>query len=119
MTIGVRAQARLTLVDDPDPTRAWGALASGSKSLIFQFAANSDSGQELVSLGAMVTTADHKPLAWGSKDREVFLNFWDAAARMYVHETTGFAIWYSTTIGHGVITDVIDDLYCEPRGGDS
>lgn len=82
--------------------------------MIFQFAANSDSRQEPVSLGAMLTTADHRPLVWGGKDREVLLNFWDDAARMYVHGMAGFTVWYPTVIGHGVITNVIDDLYGEP-----
>jgi hypothetical protein len=109
--MGVRAQAQLTLVDDPDPARAWAALASGSKSLLFQFSAASDSPLELVSLGAMVTTSDRRPLAWGDVDREVLLNFWDDAARMHVHEAAEFRVWYSRTIGSGVITAVLDDLH--------
>jgi hypothetical protein len=113
MTMGVRAQARLTLVDDPDSARAWAALASGSKSLLFQFSAAPGSERELVSLGAMVTTSDQSPLAWGDVDRVVLLNFWDDAARMHVHEATEFRIWYSRTIGTGVITAVLDDLYGE------
>jgi hypothetical protein len=111
MTMGVRAQARLTLVDDPDPARAWAALASGSKSLLFQFSAAPESQLELVPLGAMVTTSDQGPLAWGDVDREVLLNFWDDAARMHVHEAAEFRVWYSRTIGTGVITAVLDDLY--------
>lgn len=111
MTMGVRAHARLTLVDDPDPARAWGALASGSKSLLFQFTTSPRSQTELISLGAMVTTADQQPLAWGDVDREVLLNFWDDAARLHVHEAAEFTVWYSRTIGRGVITDVVDDLF--------
>jgi hypothetical protein len=111
--MGVRAQARLTLVDDLDPARAWAALASGSKSLLFQFSAAAESQLELVSLGAMVTTSDQSPLAWGDVDREVLLNFWDDAARMHVHEAVDFRVWYSRKIGTGVITAVLDDLYGE------
>jgi hypothetical protein len=116
MTTGVRAHARLTLVDDPDPSRAWAALASGSKSLLFQFSAMSESQPELVSLGAMVTTSDQRPLAWGEVDREVLLNFWDDAARMHVHEAAEFTVWYSRTIGSGVITAVLGDLFDAPVG---
>jgi hypothetical protein len=118
MTSGVRAQASLTLVDGSDPTHAWRALASGSKSLIFQFAADFDSRQEPVSLGAMVTTSDHKPLVWGDQARRVLINFWDDASRMYVHEKASFMVWYSSVIGHGVITNIVEDLYTA-RGDDS
>jgi hypothetical protein len=111
MTIGIRAQARLTLIDDADPARAWAALASGSKSLLFQFAAATESQQdELVSLGAMVTTPDQSHLAWGDVDRQVLLNFWGDEARMHVHEGAVFSVWYSRTIGNGVIVKLIDDL---------
>lgn len=118
MTSGIRARARLTLVDNPDRAHAWGALESGSRSLIFQFSANCDSRQELVSLGAMVTTLDRKPLVWGDVDRDVLLNFWDDTARIYVHGSAGFNVWYSTPIGDGMITWLIDDLYDESLGGD-
>ena len=114
MTIGVRARARLTLIDDPDPTRAWAALASGSRSLLFQFPAVSESQTGSVSLGAMVTTTDQRGLAWGEIDREVLLNFWDDAARMYVQEEAEFTVWYSRVIGSGVITAVLDDLFDVP-----
>jgi hypothetical protein len=114
MTSGVRAYARLTLVHDPDPSRAWAALASGSKSLLFQFSAISESQPELVSLGAVVTTSDQRPLAWGDADHEVLLNFWDDAARMHVHQAAEFTMWYSRTIGSGVITAVLDDLFDAP-----
>lgn len=110
MTIGIRAEARLTLIGDPDPSRAWAALASGSNSLLFQFCETSESQQELVSLGAMVTTPDQSPLVWGERDRQVLLNFWDDAARMQVHEGAEFSIWYGRTIGNGVIVKLIDDL---------
>jgi len=109
----VRARARLTLVEEPDPARAWAALASGSKSLLFQFSAAPGFSAELVSLGAMVTTPDQNPLAWGDIDRQVLLNFWDDAARLHVHEAAEFGVWYSRTIGTGVITAVLDDLYGE------
>lgn len=111
MTNGVRARARLTLVDDAEPDRAWAALASGSKSLVFLFPAPRDSSDRLVSLGAMVTTLDESPLVWGAVDRDVVLNFWDDVARLHVHSDSEFEIWYADTIGHGVITAVIDDLF--------
>lgn len=111
MTAGVRARARLSLVDDPDPARAWAALASGSKSLLFQFSAAAASQRELVSLGAMLTTPDQSPLGWGDRDCEVLLNFWDDAARIHVHEAAEFSVWYSRAIGNGVITAIVDDLY--------
>ena len=85
----MRARARLTLVEEPDPARAWAALASGSKSLLFQFSAAPGFSAELVSLGAMVTTPDQNPLAWGDIDRQVLLNFWDDAARLHVHDVRG------------------------------
>jgi hypothetical protein len=113
MTMGIRARARLNLIHDADPARAWAALASGSRSLIFQFA-SSESEIKPVSLGAMVTTPDQAPLAWGDIDREVVLNFWDDAARLHVHEAAEFVIWYSRTIGSGVITAVLDDLFDVP-----
>jgi hypothetical protein len=50
-------------------------------------------------------------LAWGDADREVLLNFWDDAARMYVHEGAEFVVWYARAIGRGEITAVLDDLY--------
>lgn len=58
----------------------------------------------------MVTTPDQTPLAWGDTDREVFLNFWDDAARMHVHEGAEFMVWYSRTIGNGVILNIIEDI---------
>ena len=114
MANGIRAKARLTLVAETDPDRAWAALASGSRSLLFQFSVTQ---AQPVSLGAVVTTADKRPLAWGDADREVFLEFWADAARMYVHETAKFSVWYSRTIGGGVITAVIDDLFGTPGYG--
>lgn len=93
MTVGVRAHAWMTLVDDPDPARAWAALASGSKSLLHQFSAASKFPPDLVSLGAMVSTSDQRPLAWGDIDREVLLNLWDNAALMHVHEGAEFPVW--------------------------
>lgn len=110
MTIGIRAWARLALIDDPDPARAWAALASGSKSLLFQFHGLRGSELELVSLGAMVTTPDGSPLAWGDTDREVLLNFWDDAARIHVHRGADFSIWYSRVIGGGVVAELSCDL---------
>ena len=100
-------RAHLTLIDDPDPARAWAALASGSKSLLFQF---STTREKLVSLGASVTTPDGSPLAWGDRDREVLLNFWDDAARIHVYSGAEFSIWYSRVIGHGVVAELRDDL---------
>jgi hypothetical protein len=110
VTTGIRARAGLSLVPDPDRARAWSALASGSRSLLFQFSAPSESQQESVSLGAMVTTPDQSPLAGGDMHREVLLNFWDDAARMHVCEAAMFSVWYSRTIGSGVITAIVDDL---------
>lgn len=94
--------------------RAWAALASGSKSLLFQIEATAEPQPEQVSVGAMVTTSDHRPLPWGDVDREVLLNFWQDAARLYVHEDVEFTVWYSRTIGTGVISSVLDDLFDAP-----
>jgi hypothetical protein len=62
----------------------------------------------------MVITSDGGPLTWGDVDRDVVLNFWDDAARMHVHEAARFSVWYSETIGSGVITTVLDDLFDSP-----
>lgn len=110
MSIGIRAYARLSIIEDADPARAWAALASGSKSLLFQFAGLGESDQELVSLGAMVVTPDQSALSWGDKDRNVLLNFWDDASRMYVQDGAEFTVWYSRSIGSGVITTLAEDL---------
>ncbi|TWE11760.1 hypothetical protein [Rudaeicoccus suwonensis] len=109
MTLGIRARAWMSLNEDSDPDRAWGALASGSRSLIFKFA-DPDAPDGSISLGAMMTTPDAVPLAWGDTDREVALNFWDDAARLYVHEGAEFSVWYSRTIGRGSIGRLIIDL---------
>jgi hypothetical protein len=102
-------KARVCLVEDPHPARAWAALASGSKSFLFQFPADSEFHQESASLGARIITPDRTPLAWGDREREVLLNFWDDTARLHVRETAGFGIWYSRTIGAGVITAIADN----------
>lgn len=109
MTVGIRALARVSLVEDSDPARAWAALASGSRSLIFKFP-DPGAPEGSASVGAMITTSSSLALAWGETDREVILSFWDDAARLYVHEGTEFSVWYSRTIGRGTIVKVIDDL---------
>ncbi|MCZ3386473.1 MAG: hypothetical protein LH630_05815 [Actinomycetia bacterium] len=113
MTMGIRARARLSIVDDPDLAGAWAALASGSKSLLFQFPGDGVDQPNLISLGALVTTPGEVPLARGDVGREVLLNFWDDAARLHVHEAAQFGVWYSRTIGSGEITAVLDDLFDE------
>lgn len=110
MTTGVRARGRLTLIDDADPSRAWAALASGSRSLLFQFPTAIEGQPEMTSLGAIVTTSDQAALAWGDVDREVLLTFWDDVARLHVHPGAQFRVWYSRMIGSGVITDIVDAL---------
>lgn len=109
MTLGIRARARMSLNEDPHPNRAWAALASGSRSLIFKFA-DPDAPDGSMSLGAMLTTPDASALSWGDRDRQVTLNFWDDAARLYVHEGAEFSVWYSRTIGRGSIGKLIIDL---------
>lgn len=99
--MNVRAYAKVTLITDPDPERAWAALGSGSRSLIFEFKNTLSADQEMVMLGAIMTTSDATQLRWGDSNRAVTLDFWSDSARAYIHRDSHFAVWYGRIIGEG------------------
>ncbi len=84
------------------------SLATGTKSLLLRFASGIE-GDPVVTLGAVIDSADRMPIAPGDRDRDVSLTFWAEAAEVFVSIGSPFDLYYGREVGHGVVLDVERD----------
>jgi hypothetical protein len=99
--LGHRVRVRITLFDDDRARLLGGALAEGSKSVLFRFrnVTEEDTGDMF---GAFIEHLD----AGKSGALSATLLFWDPVAPIYVLRGQRFDVWYMKIVGEGEVLGV-------------
>jgi hypothetical protein len=84
-------------------------MPTGSRSLLLVFPSLEEPGGE-VKIGAVIDVVNGSELVPGTDEVPVIISFWADEAAVYATPGAAFIIWYGRIIGHGVVTQMADEV---------